>query len=1631
LTPTGKRPPGSNDDDTVDVEGLFGELFEDAPPTDPTAPSLGEEVTLEVPAPGIAAGTAAGDPPEVEAPALFAPLLPEMDAEIWQAGIQALVTVSERVEQPETSREAWLEEARLYQTESESAETPEQAASLLAAAARAAEIGGEAAEAASGYDDALARAPNAADALRARARLAESVGDVDEAHALWARLGIAAGTAEERAFYGALSAEWTLARRGALPAVALDAIPAGGARALAVAEEALRGGAPGAAAGAFAAAGRALGGPLGAAFLDQAARFALASRDAASATAYRLAARKLDPEGATAPLGRLRAAAEADRRSVAARVGEAAGTLPPGSALAQAVGRWAVALARQRGDVTGALALIASLGANTVAAARDRIDLEIATAAPLDGPSVARLRESATAPAAAANFTWIEAGDLVRQGAWGEAATLLGRAVEEHGDAVPLALLAEEIATETDDPALEAEALDVWLRGDPARRAEAAFRLAAVREAIGSGLGARAALQTAMESAPESLAFWTAAAADARSGRRSDAAAALDYGAELWGQSTLAPALRAMAAVKHAASDPARVLAALGVSGGSALSDAARALGPEALARLAERAGDRQALERALAAAAEQATDPGQRTWVALRHASVIPAAESEAHAAALDGAREASPGHPLAVALSLAEPGLEPASAAGTLARLSATPSDLHSLRRTAAFAAASTLALAADRPGALRQAVKILTASPNDREAHAAVARAAAGVGGAAGAEALAALSVDAAERDEPRALAIAEARIAAGRLDSAGEALRALGGGRFAGDVRRAAIRLDGAIAPGLPPGFLSSPSDGAAADARAAIRAAVDAAGAGRWSELSEALGGRPPHEATATPATLALAALIAEGHGLESAARLALAALAATEQGEMSEASSALPLPILERVADSGAEVAIRRRALTLMAARLGPAESDRRAAAAALTQRARLEAAAGGGATPATTVMAPALAIESWRAALAIEPTFLGAARSLRIAVARVGEVAAASAASETEASCLLVAAHRVRALMLASSLALEATPPERERALGLVRAALAVDPAHDAAFERLRALLAEQDDVLALSAALAARIEVAGNPFEVTSLRLARAELMSGRLGDPGAARAELEAVLGKQPEHARALERLSELLWAQQAWGDAGEIYLRRAVVERDPATLRTIFLRLGEIYLHRVPDPKRATTAYERVLSVDADNLEALRALSDLTVADGDWRRALPVTERLAARESDPARRQKTRVRLGEILMHSDLRRAGVELRRAVDEAPRDISAVAALALLLERARDQAGRRSVLDRAIGLLRHDLGGPAGPTLEALRGLANLLALRERPHAALAAAQLVAALGAGAKEGMRAAARPTRSLAALRRPEVDERATPSEVAPGIRQLLRQLGPVFRPSGGELAQRLALHGVTRADRRTRGTAPRPLFDAVAAELGAGDFDLYVKTAPAAAGPIPLRAEPGNPPALIIGDALDELGPAAMRFAAARALRLAATHLDALLAVPQEEAGALLVGIIRQFVPDYRHAAVREELAASETARAERAIPRKLKPALVPFAVESAGPFDLPALYAAVRDGANAVGFLAAADLPAALSVILEIGGTIVAPPPGGGPGLSLSAIGANPEAMALLRFAVSDDYDDLARELES
>jgi hypothetical protein len=124
-------------------------------------------------------------------------------------------------------------------------------------------------------------------------------------------------------------------------------------------------------------------------------------------------------------------------------------------------------------------------------------------------------------------------------------------------------------------------------------------------------------------------------------------------------------------------------------------------------------------------------------------------------------------------------------------------------------------------------------------------------------------------------------------------------------------------------------------------------------------------------------------------------------------------------------------------------------------------------------------------------------------------------------------------------------------------------------------------------------------------------------------------------------------------------------------------------------------------------------------------------------------------------------------------------------------------------------------------------------------------------------------------------------------------------------------------------------------------------------------------------------------------------------------------------------VVRQFVPDYRHPEVGDELIEREAERLSKHLPRKLKQELMPFAIESAGAFDVGALHAAVRDGANAAGLLASGDLPVSLAVVLAVSGK--QPSLGA---VTVAAVAAEPEALALLRFALSDDYDAMAHALE-
>ena len=67
----------------------------------------------------------------------------------------------------------------------------------------------------------------------------------------------------------------------------------------------------------------------------------------------------------------------------------------------------------------------------------------------------------------------------------------------------------------------------------------------------------------------------------------------------------------------------------------------------------------------------------------------------------------------------------------------------------------------------------------------------------------------------------------------------------------------------------------------------------------------------------------------------------------------------------------------------------------------------------------------------------------------------------------------------------------------------------------------------------------------------------------------------------------------------------------------------------MELGALVRDKLGDDKKAITIFERVLEMDADNMDALHAVADLYVKIGDHQRLAYADEKLLERESRPRR------------------------------------------------------------------------------------------------------------------------------------------------------------------------------------------------------------------------------------------------------------------------------------------------------------------------------------------------------------------------------------------------------------------
>ncbi|MFO0573039.1 MAG: hypothetical protein U1A78_03495 [Polyangia bacterium] len=666
--------------------------------------------------------------------------------------------------------------------------------------------------------------------------------------------------------------------------------------------------------------------------------------------------------------------------------------------------------------------------------------------------------------------------------------------------------------------------------------------------------------------------------------------------------------------------------------------------------------------------------------------------------------------------------------------------------------------------------------------------------------------------------------------------------------------------------------------------------------------------------------------------------------------------------------------------------------------------------------------------IRAYRSALRASPSLLPALRGLLHFAIAHREFDAVADSAEALAEHLRDVDGRYLHYMLAGVVAQELLK-DVARARRAFAAGLQLLPAREEAFERLRATysrVASPDEARAVVQLIESRLgqaEQAGTavPNEV-SLRVELAQLYAGPLAERARAKQELRKVLLLAPNQAAALYTLGKLHADDREWSDAVEPLGRYSELEQRPAQQLAVHLLLGEIYAEHLKEAQQAVAQYTRVLQIQPQNLLALGKLADLFTAQGQQQGALPLLKRLVKYTDDKPKKIGLYKRIAALSEEAGDKRGALEaLRAAVDLDPMALVAIGELARYYERQSDDQSLRLHLDLSASRFRQLLRErPRDPAI--YQGLLQIFVWRKSSELAAMAAGALIALGTGIPDELKAQLEqlPPRKeprKEGLRDAALDDALFPQRVAPGFRALFKiAQEPLDRLYGSD-SKKLAATGVDpKREKLPRTGHPlRDLANRIAADLGVGEFDLYLTAAQARdedGRPRPLYfIEPLETPGLVLSNSLvDGASEAERRFYLGGLLKLLQSQLVLPLRLLPDDLGVLVGGMVRQFVPDYAPLGFAEKRIVNEASRLKRAIPSKLQPLLLPHAMECAqASLDFDGISEALVLASHFAGLLLCGSLPSAVAALRKKGPD------------------AERQIDDLLRFATSPECADLFR----
>lgn len=251
-------------------------------------------------------------------------------------------------------------------------------------------------------------------------------------------------------------------------------------------------------------------------------------------------------------------------------------------------------------------------------------------------------------------------------------------------------------------------------------------------------------------------------------------------------------------------------------------------------------------------------------------------------------------------------------------------------------------------------------------------------------------------------------------------------------------------------------------------------------------------------------------------------------------------------------------------------------------------------------------------------------------------------------------------------------------------------------EPRHGRALEALSQLYERAREWEPLANVLEAIIEADPDPKALQKLGM----LYADKLNDDEATVRTFKKLLTIDPDDRRAQEQLKRRLAALKAWDDLEAFYadsekwdelirvFERAADEKDASDEERIELlfRAARVWIDKKDQPARAARAYEKVLEVDADNLEAAEALSPIYEEANDARKLAPVYEVRLRHDMEPEARVALLRETG-LLYEERLRQPELALEKFLDA----FSAMPSQEVVREDVERLAAATSAWDKVI----------------------------------------------------------------------------------------------------------------------------------------------------------------------------------------------------------------------------------------------------------------------------------------------------------------------------------------------------